>query len=94
MDSKFKKGDEVWFINHYFPSFPRRPFERYKVCKGILKEVIPNVKVIASDRKTILYTETHYIIKGKPDWIYAEIYKTKQDALNIFKQRNLKEYYK
>ena len=47
---EFKKGDVIWFIKYYFRS-NRIPYVTYKVRKGVLSEVIPNVKIIASDRK-------------------------------------------
>ena len=94
---EFKKGDIVWFIKHYFPS-KRIPYDTYKVCKGKLVEVTPNVKVIANDRKTVLRTITHYIIKGLPNHIFENVYKSEVEALEEFKQLkdkyNLLEYYK
>lgn len=89
----FNPGDEVWFIKHYFPS-NRRPYSTYKVRKGVLSEVIPNVKVIANDRKTVLRTIVHYVIKGLPNSLFENVYHTEAEALEVFKQRNLKEYYK
>lgn len=93
---EFNAGDEVFFIKRYWPSWPYRPFDTFKVCKGILKEVNTDVKVIASDRKTVLYTTTHYIIKGLPNNIYGPllVFKTEAEALEVFKQRKLKEYYR
>ena len=94
---EFKKGDIVWFIKHYFPS-KRIPYDTYKVRKGKLVEVTPNVKVIANDRKTVLRTITHYIIKGLPNNIFENVYKSEIEALEEFKQLkdkyNLLEYYK
>lgn len=94
---EFKKGDIIWFIKHYFPS-KRIPYDTYKVRKGILSEVIPNVKVIASDRKTVLRTITHYIIKGLPDCLFENVYKSEDEALKVFKELKEKynwlEYYK
>lgn len=94
---EFKKGDIIWFINHYFPS-KRIPYDTYKVRKGVLSEVIPNVKVIASDRKTVLRTITHYIIKGLPDCLFENVYKSEDEALEVFKELKEKynwlEYYK
>ena len=94
---EFKKGDVIWFIKHYFPS-NRIPYDTYKVRKGVLSEVIPNVKVIANDRKTVLRTITHYIIKGLPNHIFENVYKSEVEALEEFKQLkdkyNLLEYYK
>ena len=87
---EFKKGDDIWFIKHYFPS-KRIPYDTYKVRKGILSEVIPNVKVIASDRKTVLRTITNYIIKGLPNHIFENVYKSEDEALEEFKQ--LKDKY-
>lgn len=89
----FNVGDEVWFIKHYFPS-NRIPYDTYKVRKGVLSEVIPNVKTIASDRKTILQTCTHYVIKGLPNHFFENVYHTEAEALEVFKQSNLKEYYR
>lgn len=90
---EFKNGEEIWFIKQYVPRLPYRPFFTYKVHKGILKSVIPNVRIISRD-KTVLYTETHYVIKGLPDHIYTEVYATKEEAKLEFKKRKLKEYYK
>ena len=94
---EFKKGDIVWFIKHYFPS-KRIPYDTYKVRKGKLVEVTPNVKVIANDRKTVLRTITHYIIKGLPNNIFENVYKSEDEALEEFNQLkvkyNLLEYYK
>ena len=89
----FNAGDEVWFIKHYYPS-NRRPYDTYKVRKGVLFEVIPNVKVVASDRKTVLRTIIHYVIKGLPDNLFENVYHTEAEALQSFKEQNLKEYYK
>lgn len=89
----FNVGDEVWFIKHYFPS-NRIPYDTYKVCKGVLFEVIPNVKIIASDRKTILRTCTHYVIKGLPNHFYENVYHTEAEALEVFKKSKFKEYYR
>jgi hypothetical protein len=91
---EFKAGDVVWFIKRYFPKNPYRPFCTFKICKGKLKSVTPDVKVISSDGKTVLYTETHYIIKGLPDWIYVKVYASEADAEEAFKKQNLKKYYK
>ena len=93
---EFNVGDEVFFIKRYWPRWPYRPFDTFKVCKGILKEVNTDVKVIASDRKTVLYTTTHYIIKGLPNNIYGplSIFKTESEALQSFKEQKLKEYYR
>ena len=93
---EFKVDDEVFFIKRYLPRYPYRPFDTFKVCKGILKEVNTNVKVIAADRKTVLYTTTHYIIKGLPNNIYgpSSVFETEVEALQSFKERKLKEYYK
>jgi hypothetical protein len=90
---EFKAGDEVWYIKEYLPTW-RRPFRTHKICKGVLKSVTPDVKVISSDGKTVLYTETHYIIKGLPDWIYVKVYASEADAEEAFKKQNLKKYYK
>lgn len=94
---EFKKGDIIWFIKHYFPS-KRIPYDTYKVRKGVLSEVRPNVKVIASDRKTIIRTVTHYVIKGLPDSLFENVYITEDEALNAFKELKEKynwlEYYK
>lgn len=89
----FNVGDEVWFINHYFPN-NRRPYITYKVRKGVLSKVIPNVKTIASDRKTILRTCTHYVIKGLPNCFFENVYHTEAEALEVFKKSNFKEYYR
>ena len=89
----FNTGDEVWFIKHYFPS-NRIPYDTYKVRKGVLSEVIPNVKVIASDRKTVLRTIVHYVIKGLPNNLFENVYHTEAEAIEVFKQSNLKEYYR
>ena len=89
----FNAGDEVWFIKHYFPS-NRIPYDTYKVRKGVLSEVIPNVKVIANDRKTVLRTIVHYVIKGLPNNLFENVYHTEAEALEVFKQSNLKEYYR
>lgn len=82
---EFKKGDVIWFIKHCFRS-SRIPYDTYKVCKGVLSEVIPNVKIVASDRKTVLRTCTHYIIKGLPNHIFENVYHTETEALKEFKQ--------
>jgi hypothetical protein len=82
---EFKKGEIIWFIKHYFPS-KRIPYDTYKVRKGVLYEVIPNVKVIANDRKTVLRTITHYIIKGLPNHMFENVYHTETEALEEFKQ--------
>lgn len=87
---EFKKGDTIWFIKHYFPR-KYRPYDTYKVCKGVLSEVIPNVKVIASDRKTVLRTITHYVIKGLPNNLFENVYYTESEALESLKQ--LKDKY-
>lgn len=87
---EFKKGDSIWFIKHYFPR-KYRPYDTYKVCKGVLSEVTPNVKVISNDRKTVLRTITHYIIKGLPNHIFENVYKSEIEALEEFKQ--LKDKY-
>ena len=57
----FNIGDKVWFIKHYFPKYPNRPFDTYKICKGVLKDIIPNVKIIISD-----LTISAKIISNKP----------------------------
>ena len=90
---EFKAGDEVWYIKVYVPKW-NRPFYTHKICKGVLKSVTPNVKYLASDRKTILFIETHYIIKGQPNAIYTRAFATKEEAKLYFKQKNFKEYYK
>lgn len=89
----FTVGNEVWFIKHYCPS-NRIPYDTYKVRKGILYEIIPNVKVIVNDKKTILQTSTNYIIKGLPNDLFENVYHTEAEALEVFKQSNLKEYYR
>ncbi len=94
---EFKKGDTIWFIKHYYP-IKYRPFDTYKVCKGELIEVTPNVKVIARDKKTVLRTITHYVIKGLPNNLFENVYGSEVEALEAFKQLkdkyNLLEYYK
>ena len=82
---EFKKGDVIWFIKHCFRS-SRIPYDTYKVHKGVLSEVIPNVKIVASDRKTVLRTCTHYIIKGLPNHMFENVYHTETEALEEFKQ--------
>lgn len=82
---EFKKGDVIWFIKHYFRN-NRIPYDTYKVRKGVLSEVIPNVNIIASDRKTVLRTCTHYIIKGLPNHMFENVYHTETEALEEFKQ--------
>lgn len=95
---ELKQGDNIWFIKHYYPKWPYRPFETYKVCRGVLKSIIPNVKIIASDRKTIIRTVTHYVIKGMPDCLFENVYITEDEALKEFKRLKEKynwiEYYK
>ena len=92
---EFKAGDEIWFIKHYYPRWPYRPFDTFKVRKGILKSVTTDVKVWADcSRKKLLRTETHYVIKGLPDSIFVKVYTTEAEAKEAFKQLNLKEYYK
>lgn len=92
---EFKAGDEIWFIKHYYPRWPYRPFDTFKVRKGILKSVTTDVNVWKDfSRKELLRTETHYVIKGLPDSIFAKVYTTEAEANEAFKQLNLKEYYK
>ena len=81
---EFKKGDVIWFIKYYFRS-SRIPHVTYKVRKGVLSEIIPNVKIIASDRKTVLRTCTNYIIKGLPNHMFENVYHTESEALEEFK---------
>ena len=88
----FTVGDDVWFIKHYFPS-NRIPYDTYKVRKGVLSKVIPNVKVIASDRKTVLRIITNYVIKGLPNSLFENVYSTEAEALEVFRRSNFKEYY-
>lgn len=45
-----------------------------------------NVNIIASDRKTVLRTCTHYIIKGLPNHMFENVYHTETEALEEFKQ--------
>lgn len=92
----FNIGDKVWFIKHYFPKYPNRPFDTYKICKGVLKDIIPNVKII-SYCGTVTDIITHYVIKGLPNCIFENVYSTEFEALEVFnqlkKEYNIKEYY-
>ena len=92
---EFNAGDEIWFINRYYPRWPYRPFNTFKVRKGVLKSVVPNVQFWSDCSRTkLIGTETHYIIKGLPDYIFTKVYATEAEAKAEFKRLKLKEYYK